>query len=164
MTSNHIPEPDSAARANSFPWPPVLYVAAIAAAFALDRAWPLPWPGTDDTAARVLGYSFGVASVVLVVWAIRELRRAGTTVMPDGVSTALVTAGPYGYFRNPIYLGEVLLLFCAAEIMKNIWFVVVAVFFAVLVTVLQILPEERHLRATFGDAYDAYRGRTRRWI
>ena len=164
MTSSPIPDQDSAARANSFPWPPILFVAAIGASFALDWAWPLPWPGMDDTAARLLGYSFGVASVVLVVWAIVALRRANTTVMPDGVSTALVTTGPYGYFRNPIYLGEVLLLFCAAEIMKNIWFVVLAVLFAVLVTMLQILPEERHLGAKFGAAYDAYRARTRRWI
>lgn len=164
MTSDPIPHDDSAARANSFPWPPVLYVATIAAAFALHWARPLPWPGLDDMAARLLGYGFGFASVVLVVWAMVELRRANTTFMPDGVSSALVTTGPYAYFRNPIYLGEVLLLFCAAEILKNVWFVVLALVFAVFITVLQILPEERHLSAKFGDAYAAYRARTRRWI
>lgn len=164
MTSDPIPQENGAARANSFPWPPVLFVVAIAAAIALDWARPIAWPGLHDTAARLLGYSFGTAGVVLVVWAIVELRRANTTIMPDGVSSALVTTGPYAYFRNPIYLGEVLLLFCAAEVMKNIWFVVLAVVFAVVVTVLQILPEERHLNAAFGDAYAAYRARTRRWI
>ena len=164
MSSNPTIDHSRAARANSFPWPPVLFVAAIAASLALDVARPIAWPGIDDIAARLLGYSFGVASVVLVVWAIVELRRADTTVMPNGVSSTLVTTGPYGYFRNPIYLGEVLLLLCAAEVLKNIWFVVAAVVFALLVTVLQILPEERHLSAKFGAAYDAYRARTRRWI
>lgn len=164
MEPNSISAYERATRANSVPWPPVLFVAAIAAAFALDWGRPIAWPGMDDMAARLLGYSFGIASIVLVVSAIRELRRANTTVMPDGVSSALVTTGPYAYFRNPIYLGEVLLLLCAAEIMKNVWFVLAAAVFAVLVTVLQILPEERHLTARFGDAYDAYRSRTRRWI
>jgi protein-S-isoprenylcysteine O-methyltransferase Ste14 len=36
--------------------------------------------------------------------------------------------------------------------------------FGVLVTVLQIVPEERHLEAQFGDAYLDYKVRTRRWI
>ena len=164
MNPNSLSPDDRAARANSFPWPPVLYVAAIAAAFAMDWALPIAWPGLDDVAARLLGYGFGIASVVLVVWAIISLHRANTTVMPDGVSEALVTTGPYKRFRNPIYLGEVLLLLCAAEIMKNVWFVAAAFAFAGLVTVLQILPEERHLKARFGDAYDAYRARSRRWI
>jgi protein-S-isoprenylcysteine O-methyltransferase Ste14 len=29
---------------------------------------------------------------------------------------------------------------------------------------LQIIPEERHLEAKFGDAWRAYAARTRRWI
>ena len=92
------------------------------------------------------------------------LRKHGTTLLPDGSATALVTDGPYWRFRNPIYLGEVLLLFAAAEISKSIWFVVAGLAFAVLVTVLQIIPEERHLEARFGDAYRDYKARTRRWI
>lgn len=164
MTSSSVPPDPRALRANSFPWPPILFVAAIVAAYGLDWAFPIAWPGLDDTAARVIGIGFGMASVALVVWSIVELRRANTTIMPDGVSDSLVTTGPYARFRNPIYLGEVLLLLAAAEVTKNVWFVAAAFAFAGLVTVLQILPEERHLKARFGDAYDAYRARSRRWI
>jgi protein-S-isoprenylcysteine O-methyltransferase Ste14 len=159
--------PDSArnsARANSFPWPPVLLVAAIAGAWLLGRTLPLAWPGLDDTAAHVIGFGFGFSGFVLVAWSIKTLINAGTTVMPDGVSKVLVTSGPYALFRNPIYLGEVLLLLFFAEWSKNIWFVVAGVLFAILVTALQIIPEERHLAGQFGDAYDAYRAKTRRWI
>jgi protein-S-isoprenylcysteine O-methyltransferase Ste14 len=42
--------------------------------------------------------------------------------------------------------------------------VILAPVFAVLMTWLAILPEERHLEAKFGDAYRAYKARTRRWI
>jgi protein-S-isoprenylcysteine O-methyltransferase Ste14 len=153
-----------AQRANIFPWPPVLFVSVIAAAWWLGDASPLAWPGTDDAAARIIGRSFGIAGVVLVVWSIITLRRAKTTVMPHGVSDALVTTGPYTRFRNPIYLGEVLMLLSAAEMTKNLWFVAAGAAFAVLVTALQILPEERHLHARFGKSYADYRARSRRWI
>ena len=162
MTSN--PEAANATRANTFPWPPVLLVAAIGSAWALGYVVPLGWPGLNDMPARVIALGFGIGGIALVVWSIVTLRRAGTTVMPDGISKVLVTNGPYTRFRNPIYLGEVLLLLFFADWTRNIWFVLSALTFAVLVTVLQILPEERHLTAQFGAAYDAYRARTRRWI
>lgn len=164
MTGTDKHSEPSAARANSFPWPPVLFFALIAAAWTLGIYLPLTWPGTGDLAARVIGLGFGIAGLVLVAWAIATLMRAKTTVMPNGVSTALVTTGPYTRFRNPIYLGEVLLLLGAAELTWNVWFVAAAAAFAVAVTVLQILPEERHLSAQFGAGYDAYRARSRRWI
>jgi protein-S-isoprenylcysteine O-methyltransferase Ste14 len=47
---------------------------------------------------------------------------------------------------------------------KNIWFAILALLYAALVTWLAILPEERHLEAKFGDAYRAYKATTRRWI
>ena len=51
-----------------------------------------------------------------------------------------------------------------AEVTKNIWFVILGLGFAVAVTWLSILPEERHLEARFGDDYRAYKDKTRRWI
>lgn len=158
------PTPPATERANTFPWPPVLFVAALAGAWLAAGALPISWPGVDDTPARVIGLGFGVAGVALIIAAILALRRHGTTVMPDGTSTALVTTGPYWRFRNPIYLGEVLLLLSLAEITKNIWFVAAAAAFAILVTVLQIVPEERHLEARFGDAYRDYKARSKRWV
>lgn len=151
-------------RANTFPWPPVLFVAAIVAALIAGNFFALTWPGVDDTPARIIGWAFGVLGFALIAWSIERLISHGTTVMPDKTSTVLVTTGPYWRYRNPIYLGEVLLLLSAAELTKNVWFVVSATAFAILVTVLQIIPEERHLQARFGEAYTAYKARSRRWI
>jgi protein-S-isoprenylcysteine O-methyltransferase Ste14 len=153
-----------ASRANTFPWPPVLFVACIMFAWLAGRYAPLAWPGVNDLPARIIGISFGIAGVVLIVWAILTLNRASTTVMPHKRSDHLVTSGPYTRFRNPIYLGEVLLQLCLAELTKNIYFVLGALLFVVSITQLQILAEERHLLARFGDAYASYRARSRRWI
>lgn len=146
------------------PWPPILIVAAVGAAVALGRIAPLQWPGLDDTPAQIIGLLFGVGGMALIVWSVATLRKYGTTVMPHERSTVLVTSGPYRFRRNPIYLAELMLFFGVAELTKNVWFVVAGLVFAVLVTALSIIPEERHLEETFGEAYTDYKSRTRRWI
>lgn len=154
----------SAERASNVPWPPILLIALIAAAALATQLWPLPWPGINDAPAHWVGIGFGVAGIGLIVWAMRTLAKSGTTYLPAGATSVLVTTGPFARFRNPIYLGDTLVLLGTAEITKSIWFVAAAFIFGVLVTILQIIPEERYLARQFGDAYLDYKSRTRRWI
>lgn len=151
-------------RPSAVPWPPILLVLCVLAAAGLNKVYPLAWPGLDDPPARYVGYGFGVLGVMLLVWSITTLRAKGTTVLPHWPATRLVTDGPYRWQRNPIYLADVFILFGLAELSKNIWFVGGGLAFAAAVTWLQILPEEKHLEAKFGDIYRDYKTRTRRWI
>lgn len=151
-------------RPGGFPWPPVLLAVLVTAALFLGRVMPLPWPGMDDTPARVIGLCAGLAGLVLLAWSALTLRRHRTTILPNKGADALVTTGPYRFRRNPIYLADVLILLGVAEVTKNTWLVGGALLFALLVTWLAIIPEERHLEAKFEDAYRAYKERTRRWI
>jgi len=151
-------------RPSSVPWPPILLVGVVVAAWGLGRVAPIEWTGLDDWPARAVGYGIGIAGVALTTWAIICLLQAGTTVLPTARATRLVTRGPYRRWRNPIYLGEVMILLGIAQITHNIWFVTAAAAFALLVTWLAILPEERHLEAVFGEEYRAYKAHTRRWL
>ncbi len=148
----------------SIPWPPILIVLAIGIAVVLGSFAPLPWPGLDDGPAKLVGIAIGIAGLALVIWAIVTLHQHKTTVMPNKGSSELVTSGPFRWVRNPIYLGDVFIFMGLAEVTKNIWFVILGLVFAVLVTWLSVLPEERHLEARFGDDYRAYKAKTRRWI
>lgn len=156
-----VPE---AARPSIVPWPPLLFAAALGAGFGLGRLYPLPWPGLDDAAARAIGYGFGLAGLVLVGWGVITMLRARTNILPHRGADKLVTGGPFRIWRNPLYMGETLLLLGLAQATGNIWMVIVAAAFALGVLKLAILPEERHLEARFGDAYLDYKGRTRRWF
>lgn len=161
MSDNSQPSAD---RPSSVPWPPILLVAVLLGGWLLGEFFPLSWPGLDDWAARAVGLSIGLAGIALTVWAGHTLHKHETTILPHKQADALVTDGPFTYFRNPIYLGDVMILFGLAELTKNIWFVVGALVFAILVTWLAILPEERHLLARFGPAYRDYMAKARRWI
>lgn len=156
----------AADRPSRFPWPPVLLLAALASAWALGRpgAWPLPWPGMDDRPAHIVGYGLGFAGLALALWALFTFVEARTQIRPDQQATRLVTHGPYRRWRNPMYLGEVLIMLGLAELTHNVWFAILAPVFAGLVTWLAVLPEERHLEARFGADYLAYKERSRRWI
>lgn len=151
-------------RPSRIPWPPILLAGTILLSLALGRVVPLPWPGVDDTPARLIGYGLGALGLLLAAWAVITLWRSGTTVRPDAAASVLVTSGPYGRYRNPIYLADVLIILGLAQVTYNVWFAILAPVFAVLVTWLAILPEERHLAERFGDEWAAYKERSRRWI
>lgn len=155
---------DHTATPSHIPWPPILLVLVVAAAIMLARVYPLPWPGLDDVYARFVGLGIGLVGFALIVWAAVTMWRHKTTVLPNRGVNELVTEGPFRWRRNPIYLGDAMVLLGVAEMSKNIWFAILVPLFVLLVTWLAILPEERHLEAKFGERWRAYRDRTRRWI
>jgi protein-S-isoprenylcysteine O-methyltransferase Ste14 len=111
----------------------------------------------------VLGWGLIVASAGLMVWSMREFRRHRTTIIPREVPSAMITAGPYQYSRNPIYVADAAFLAGFVLIWDAGGLVLVAVFVAV-ITWRFILGEEAGMRATFGAAFDDYAARVRRWV
>jgi protein-S-isoprenylcysteine O-methyltransferase Ste14 len=154
-----------ATRSAALPWPPILYVAAIAASIVLTWLVPLPWLG-EPLAGMLLvaGLALAVAAVAMVVLAIHTLHKAGTTIRLDRPVEHLVTGGPFGMSRNPIYLGNTLLLIGLGLAAGMLWFIAFAVMAAFLTQKLAIEGEERHLDSRFGKKYRDYRKRVRRWI
>ncbi len=146
------------------PWPPLLLVLSGFAAWWLGRLVPLQWPGQGDLAAQIVGLGNGVAGILLLAWSALTLWRGRTTVRPDRAASALVVDGPYRFRRNPIYIADALILLGIAEVTRNVWFAIAVVPFLILVTLLAILPEERHLEARFGDEWRDYKARVRRLL
>lgn len=153
------------ARPNRFPWPPVIYVAAIALAIVLAWLVPLPWIGRP---LSDLLFAVGIITLVGVVLidlsAMRTLSRARTTIMPHRASEHLVTGGPYAFTRNPIYLANTLLMIGVGLMSGIIWFLVLAVVAAFLTQKAAIEREEKHLELRFGKKYRDYAKKVRRWI
>ena len=74
----------------------------------------------------------------------------------------LMTDGPYRLNRNPMLTGTLLYL---AGVVVWLWtWQAAAVWVAFLsIMLVQVVSEERRLHRDFGDEYDAYRRRTRRF-
>ena len=156
---------DLATRPSRFPWPPLIYVAAIAVSIALWLIYPLPWFGSP--LSDIL-FAVGCVSIVAVVGidvsAMRALTRAKTTIRPDKASTHLVTSGAFSFSRNPIYLANTLIMLGVALIAGIAWFIPLALIAAFLTQKLAIEGEEKHLALRFGKKYHDYCKRVRRWI
>lgn len=156
---------DVTARPNSLPWPPIVYLAAIAVSVLLDVVYPLPWLAPPLSGIFLAtGWLMVAASVALNIAAMRAMRRAGTTVRPDRATDHLVTDGPFSFTRNPLYLAGTMLILGIGLVSGIVWFLPLAVVAAVAVQKLAIEPEERHLQARFGTTYLDYARRVRRWI
>ncbi len=140
--------------------PPVWLLAAMVAGWALGRLWPLAEAGWTSPAGAALILA-GLALMAAAVW---EMTRARTTVIPHERPSALVTSGIFRFSRNPIYLGDVLVL---AGFLLH-WQAVLALplipLFMWVIRRRFIGPEEARLRAGFGPAFEAWAARTRRWI
>jgi len=101
----------------------------------------------------------------LLVTGARSFLKAQTSLSPTKPSTAssLVVTGIYGYTRNPMYLGGLVMLSAWAVLLAKLSACFFLPLFVVYLTCFQIIPEEKALRARFGTAFDDYTRRVRRW-
>lgn len=143
--------------------PPVWLAGFAVLAWAQARVLPLglslEGPVTDLLSGILIG-----GGVLLALLAVLEFRRHRTTVLPHETPSAMVQGGIYKRSRNPIYLGDVLIL---AGLILRFDAVLSLVLIPVFVWLLErrfILPEEDRLRRTFRADFARYENKTRRWI
>jgi protein-S-isoprenylcysteine O-methyltransferase Ste14 len=129
-----------------------------------DRTLPwmtlqLAWAGPVAGILLAAGVAVALAGVV-------SFRLAGTTVNPlrPGSARELVRSGIYRATRNPMYLGMLLGLLAWALWLRHPVSLMLAPVFVLYMTRFQILPEERALASLFGQEFQDYASRVRRWL
>lgn len=142
-------------------WPPIWTGMGLVAIWVL--AWiPLPF------GFGAFGPGLALACLGLGLWlmlkAFLRMRAWGTTVIPHRVPQALVTDGVFAISRNPIYLGDALVLLAATFWANTLLGLVVLGGFVWVITDRFIIPEEDRLADAFGDQATEWFTRVRRWI
>jgi protein-S-isoprenylcysteine O-methyltransferase Ste14 len=143
-------------RWGNFPIPQA-HVSLIAAGVLLNALWPLtfelggPW-------LIAVGIALALIGVVLMVWATAAAGRV-KLADPEG----LVTVGPYGMSRHPMYLAWTLLYLGLMAILSAGWLLILLPILAVWVH-WDSGREEQRMVETFGSAYEDYRSRVRRYV
>lgn len=74
----------------------------------------------------------------------------------------LVTSGPYGIIRNPMYLGSFLMGWGVALILGSIYFLIAYTIFFLVIHEMIIHREEKFLRSIYKDEYEKYLRLTQR--
>lgn len=128
---------------------PKPYLAALACGELLHRMRPLPVGG-----ARSLRLAFGgtlvAGSLALIGWALRVTRDVDLE-HPDH----LVTTGPYGRGRNPMYVAWALLA-TGVALLRNSGWLLVSVPVAAALVHRDVLREERELAGQDPEAFRRY--------
>lgn len=100
----------------------------------------------------------------LDLWAMATMMRTRTNILPNRAAGRLVTQGPFAISRNPIYLGNTMLMFGIGLAFNVLWLLPLGICAAALVERLAIRREEAHLALMFGPEWVAYATTTARWL
>ncbi|MDP7150872.1 MAG: isoprenylcysteine carboxylmethyltransferase family protein [Paracoccaceae bacterium] len=148
---------------NSIDLPPVWLIAFGATAWVQAKFYPMGLDFGGAWADLAGGLLVG-GGVLLMGLAIYEMRRKKTTVIPHRDADHLVQSGIFSRTRNPIYLGDALVLL---GLILN-WNAVLALpLVPIFVWVIEkrfIVPEENRLRRKFRADFARYEKKVRRWI
>ncbi|MEP3248495.1 MAG: isoprenylcysteine carboxylmethyltransferase family protein [Sneathiella sp.] len=113
---------------------------------------------------RYLGIGIILGGFILLFNASNRFKKVQTNIHTFKNPDILVTQGPFSFSRNPMYLGFTLLLLGAALLANVIAAFLVVIFFFVISNLWYIPFEEQAAAEKFGNEYDSYRKRVRRWI
>lgn len=144
--------------------PPAQFIITAAAIFGVSKIAPaLKFSLSGST---VLGIGLGIIGLSSGIMGVMQFKKAQTTPNPKEIdkATSLVTSGIYQYTRNPMYLGLVLMLLGWALYLSHFLAFILIPLFMMYITRFQIQPEEQMMTQKFGQNYQAYLEKVRRWI
>jgi len=140
----------------------LLHIGPLALALALVWAPSIPWiPPLQlrllprGAAAFWTGVALTVAGLLFTMQARAYLGRNWSGVVTLKKDHELVTGGPYGIVRHPIYTG-LLLAFVGSAVARGTLAGAVALVLVVLALWRKLRMEERWMREQFGEAYSTY--------
>jgi protein-S-isoprenylcysteine O-methyltransferase Ste14 len=143
--------------------PPLWALALLIASYFLSEL--AVFAGLPQWRSQTVGLILFVMGVALPVVAASQFSAAGTQIMPTSEKNdALVTTGVYSFTRNPMYVGVITASLGAALFFgRPLMFLAPLCVFAI--TNFALIPfEEAKMRRQFGETFDAYCKRVRRWL
>lgn len=128
-----------------------------------NAAWG--WPAWDHPLAAVAGVLLIMAGAGVFGYAMAYMTLAGSgTPVPTDPPSRLVTSGPFSRSRNPIYAGYALVLVGEALLFGEAALYLYVLLALVFFQVTTVWFEEPRLRRKFGEEYQDYTRRVRRWL
>lgn len=142
--------------------PPTYFFICLIIAAALH--YTLPLIQIINYPFSLIGFLFFAIGTALNIWPDQQLKKEKTTVKPFEMPAVLLQTGAYRISRNPMYLGMSLLLIGAGFILGSISSFIGVLLFVAAMEIVFIPQEEKNMREQFGEEFEAYKKKVRRWI
>ena len=142
--------------------PPVLLGTAIAAGFA--ARWLAAASFLPSTLSTILGPVVTLVAFLLFFWSAYTMHKGEASIPTNEPTDKIVLDGPFSFSRNPIYLSMLLLLVGIGIWANSLWFIGLGAVAFILLSWGVIAREEQYLRTKFGEEYESYKARVRRWL
>ena len=114
---------------------------------------------------RFLGWPPILVGSLLILWSAWDLTRAGKgTPAPFDPPKEFVVKSFYRFVRNPMYLGDLLVLMGESLLFESALLVFYTLLMLCVFHLFIVLHEEPTLRRKFGESYERYRTAVPRWI
>jgi protein-S-isoprenylcysteine O-methyltransferase Ste14 len=119
----------------------------------------------DLTAFQYLAILIFIVGIVILFYCIGMFAIKGRgTLSPADPTKKLVVAGLYKFSRNPMYVGVILMLIGEAIFFRSVGLGIYTIFIFIAFHVFILLHEEPRLTRDFGDEYQQYMTKVRRWL
>ncbi len=143
--------------------PPVWLALCVAIAWAQPVYLPMGLSFGGSWADFVGGLLVG-GGLVLMALAFVEFRKHKTTVIPHRLPSSMIQSGIFSRTRNPIYLGDALVL---AGIILRADAVLSLPLIPIFIWIIEkrfIIDEEARMRVEFRQEFARYEQKVRRWV
>jgi len=112
--------------------------------------------------AGAVPLAIGAWLFLWVTWTFAAIGR-GTPLIFDA-PTRFVALGPLRFVRNPMYVGDVLIILGEALLLESSAILVYGAVFWLALHILVVTLEEPRLRRRFGSSYERYCQQVPRWV
>lgn len=163
MKSEHILA-DYSNKPNTIPWPPIITLAAVIIGWIAQKFEYLDWIADISAVFWPIGLLMVIVALAIVAWAFFTFKGIHTTIMPNKAASHLATKGPFRFSRNPIYVADIIIISGIGLATGNPWMLITAAAAIFVIEEMAIKREEIHLKAKFGQDWNEYARKVRRWV
>jgi protein-S-isoprenylcysteine O-methyltransferase Ste14 len=144
--------------------PPLFYVLIFILALISQRMIPIADSFFQVGIIKAVGIIFLIIALFFLARSLRQFFQSKNTVILIKPASSLQKTGIYGISRNPMYVGLVLAYIGITCSIGNWWNIILLPLLILIIQEYVIKHEEKYLELEFGQQYEEYKRKVRRWL
>ncbi len=144
--------------------PPLFYVITFIAAVLIQGKVPLSDLQFQLRITKIGGITLLIIALFFLFRSLRQFFLSKNTIILIKPASSLQTTGVYKISRNPMYVGLAIVYLGITCLIGNWWNIILFPLLLLIVQEYIIKREEKYLELEFGQDYEEYTRKVRRWL